>query len=102
MSFTLKLKEESVEIDGKTYVLRELDGWGRSAFMVKAAARLKGAEARPSAEAVMVSSSLLDPLLKVQAFTAEMVDAWPGQVVAALSDKVCAMSGLGGGTEGNG
>ena len=91
MKFTLKRREQPVEIDGKKFTLRELTGRERAAFFEAAKAKKRG-ETGVSLEALVIGFSLVDEAGVTVA--AEVVDGWPATVVGALSGRVGLLSGL--------
>lgn len=99
-SFSTTFKTEEIEIDGKNYVMRELNGTGRDKYIADSQGRITldadrkvvGLPNMDGAEAFLISLVLSGPDGKPVA--PDVIKDWPASVVTQLSTLAKEMSGL--------
>lgn len=110
MEFSLKLKEESIVIEGtdsikRTYILKELTGQQRDAYLNNMGSRMKFTEAGKT-QGLSNYEGLQSGLLKLCIYSDDdklvpekELQSWPSQVLSALFEKAQEMSALNKGEE---
>ena len=110
MEFSLKLKEEQVVITGvddvkRTYVLKELTGQQRDAYLNNMGGRMKFND-EGKTQGLSNYEGLQSGLLKLCVYSDDgklvpekELQAWPSQVLSALFEKAQEMSALNKGEE---
>lgn len=100
LQFTTKIKTLEVEIDGKPYQLRELNGTQRDSYLTDNANRqvwkkgeIAGIKDLDAMQANLVSLSLFDANGK--SVSKEVIQTWPASTVAGLFDAAKQLSRLG-------
>lgn len=98
--FKTSLKEISVEIDGKDYALKELDGVQRGKYLNKMGSRIKlGPDGKISSftdysglESTLLERCLYDSDNKL--VPASVIETWPSSVLTSLFNVAQDLSGL--------
>jgi hypothetical protein len=81
ISVTTQFKEEEVEINGQTYVVKEMDGVAREAYVeYLSKSKEEGYKMLP---ATLISVCLFTKE-GAPAFTAEQINKWPAKVIDAV------------------
>lgn len=103
--FDLTFAEEPVKIDGKPYVLVELNGKQRDVYLTGVGKRVRlGPDGKPAGmndvnglEASLITLALFtnDPGAPREPVPANTIQGWPSRVVTALFEKCFAMNKLG-------
>jgi hypothetical protein len=94
-AFTLQLRSQSVQIDGRAFLLREMPGSSRALFLDEVARLTKEPSAANelAGKALLLSLCLFDGPTPVKA---EAVREWPAETINALFTEATKLSGLGG------
>ena len=105
ISFSLTLEELPVEIDGKSYILQELDGKDRDKYLTSIGSRLRqnakgeaaGVKNFDGLQASLVAKSLkkIGEDGEKTAVTQDAIQAMPARVVAGLFKEAKKLSKLG-------
>jgi hypothetical protein len=100
LSFTTTIKTLPVEIDGKTYTLKELNGTQRDSYLTDNAGRQKwvkgeiaGIKDLDQMQAKLIHLSLFDTTGKQVPL--ETIQSWPASTVSGLFDAARDLSKLG-------
>lgn len=100
LTFTLQLKHLDVEIDGKPYVLKELTGRQRDAYLTKNASKMKYVKGKPAGLTTFdgIQTDLLEQCLfdgDGKPVAASVMANWPAHVQEALFDAARELSKIG-------